>query len=197
ENRRAAHAIQWFENDIAVFLMEGFQQVGTAGDDGGGHQLREGGGKDFFVTIAQALRLVGDQYAFLLGTFQYIGAVNKLAVERRVFTHQDNVQAVQRQFLPLAQIEPVVGIHGHGKLCHAAHGATVLNRQVALFHVPEFAAALLGCVQQSQRGVLLEVNGGDRVHHHTDFDGHSGSVITRCVVRYVVLVAQCTSVIVL
>src|SRR5690606_14031849 len=89
ENRRAAHAIQWFENDIAVFLVEGFQQVGTAGDDGGGHQLREGGGKDFFVTIAQALRLVGDQYAFLLGTFQYIGAVNKLAVERRVFAHQD------------------------------------------------------------------------------------------------------------
>src|SRR5690606_39649845 len=81
--------------------------------------------------------------------------------------------------------------------CHAAHGATVLNRQVALFHVPELAAALLGCVQQSQRGVFLEVNGGDRVHHHTDFDGHSDSVITRCVVRYVVLVAQCTSVIVL
>src|SRR5690606_23283846 len=110
---------------------------------------------------------------------------------------QDNVQGAQWQLLVVAQVEPVVGVHGHGKRCHAAHGATVLNRQVALFHVPEFAAALLGCVQQSQRGVFLEVNGGDRVHHHTDFDGHSDSVITRCVVRCVVLVAQCTSVIVL
>src|SRR5690606_14014751 len=61
KNRRAAHAVQRFENHIAVLFMEGFQQVGPAGNDGGRHQLREGGGKDFFVTIAQALRLVGDQ----------------------------------------------------------------------------------------------------------------------------------------
>jgi hypothetical protein len=57
-----------------VFLPEGFQLGFIAGDQRFRRQVREPGGKQLLVTVAQALRLVDDQRAFLFCTFKDIGA---------------------------------------------------------------------------------------------------------------------------
>ena len=91
----AAHAIQGFENDIFVVLMKGPESTHIATDQYGGTTLREVRCKHFFVEIAQTLRSVYYQGTLCFCAFQNVGAIKKLIVKGRVFTHQNNVQVAQ------------------------------------------------------------------------------------------------------
>ena len=60
ENRCTAHAVQRFENDVAVFLPEGFQLRFVTRDQRFRRQVGKPCGEQLLVTIAQALRFVDD-----------------------------------------------------------------------------------------------------------------------------------------
>ena len=126
------------------------QNVGAPGNDVIRCALRELGGEQFLVAITQTCRAVYDKDAVTLGCFENVGSVEKFVIKGRVLAHQDNVQAVQRGFLFLAQLVPVGGVGKHLEWAHAAVGFAVDQVEVLRLQVEELPVALGGGQQHGQ-----------------------------------------------
>ncbi len=87
-----AHAVQRLEDHILMLPVKRLEDIRRAADQRGGRALRELLGEQFLIAVAQALRFVHYQYAFAFGLLQQVGAVDELAVERRILAHQDHIQ---------------------------------------------------------------------------------------------------------
>ncbi|MNZ89380.1 hypothetical protein D3C78_1083020 [compost metagenome] len=153
---------------------EGANDVRAAAHQGRRRALREEGGEQFFVTVAQALWAVDHQHAFGFGLLQQVGAVDELHVERRVLAHQDHVQFGQRAVLLFAQLEPARRVGEHIEWAHPRAGLAFGLVQVALFHVEQAPATGLGGQQHGQRAVLLVGDGRDGVHDNAEANAHGG-----------------------
>ena len=108
-----------------MLFPEGFQLSFIAGDQRFRRQLGEPGGKQLFVTVAQALRLIDDKRAFLFGAFEDVGRIDKLGIKRRIFTHQNDVQVRQRQILLAVELVPFVVVLLDAQLARTGAGFTV------------------------------------------------------------------------
>ncbi|MNP25439.1 hypothetical protein D3C76_1182490 [compost metagenome] len=170
EDRRAAHAVQRLEDDIAVLLPEGFQLRFVARDECFRRQVGEPGGIQLLVTVAQALRFVNDQRAFLFRALKDIGAVDEFGVERRIFTHQDHVEIGKRNILLRTELVPFIVILLDVNDARAGAGFTVVQVKIGHFHVMELVAATLCFQQHSEAGIFLDVNACDGVHHDAELD---------------------------
>jgi hypothetical protein len=95
EDRRAAHGVERFQNDVAVLVEEFPQQAGAAGHQGRHGELREAGGGEFFVEVAQAGGAIVDLGALAFGEVQQIGVIQVFLVEGRVLAHQHRVEIGQ------------------------------------------------------------------------------------------------------
>ncbi|MNE17281.1 hypothetical protein D3C80_1102560 [compost metagenome] len=113
EDRRTAHAIKGFENDVTLFFGKLAQNVRSSADHGRRRQLGEQGGEELLVAVAQALRAVDHQHAGTFGLLQQVGGVDVLVVEGRVLAHQDHVQFGQRDVGLGLQLEPVLRVEEH------------------------------------------------------------------------------------
>src|SRR5690606_31979132 len=69
KDHRAAHAVQGFENDVTVLFGKLAQNIGSPADQGGRGVLRELGGEELFIAVAQALRPIDHQHAIALRLF--------------------------------------------------------------------------------------------------------------------------------
>ncbi|MNN11436.1 hypothetical protein D3C81_1243940 [compost metagenome] len=179
EDRRAAHAVQGFENDVTLLGGELAQNVDAPAHQGRRRALRELGGEQLLVAVAQALRAVDHQQAFALGLLQQLRAVEEFVVERRVLAHQDHVQLVQGQILLVIEMEPMLGIMDDLQRARAGPHLAVAQVEVLLFHVEQRPAAGLGGEQHGQRAVLLEGYAGDGVHDDAQANAHRGSPLQR------------------
>ncbi len=124
EDGGAAHAVQRLEDDVLVLGVEGTQLVSSTSDERGRGVLGKPGGVELLVGVAQALRLVDDEAAFILGPLQHVGGVDKFGVERGILAHQDHVQAGERLIHHLAQRVPVGIVIFDGERTHGTKGAT-------------------------------------------------------------------------
>ena len=172
ENRGAAHAVQRFEDHVTVQGSKFTQHVGAAADHGWRRALGELGGEQFFVTVAQALRFVDDQYAIALGLFQQVGGVHKLHVEGRVLAHQDHVQIAQGRVGLGVQLKPLLRVGEHLQRLHAGPGLAFIQVKVLLLHVEQGPATVLGCQQHGQRAVLFIGDARNGVHDNPDSNAH-------------------------
>ncbi|MNJ21763.1 hypothetical protein D3C77_161250 [compost metagenome] len=172
EDPGAAHAIQRFEDHVAMFGGEFANDVRATADQGRRRALREQGGEQFFVAVAQALRTVDHQHASGFGLFQQVGAVNEFHVEWRILAHQDHVQIAQGVVLLGFQLEPVLRIGEHLQRAHPRAGLALALVEVLLFHVEQRPAAFLGCQQHGQRAVLFVGDGRDGVHDNPEANAH-------------------------
>ena len=103
KNTRAAHAIEWFEDDVLVLGMKAFDVTGIPRDQRRANEMRELKNRQFFRVVAQGSRLVENFGPFALGLLQQVRAVEKLAVKRRVFAHHHSVKVSQR-LRPLVRV---------------------------------------------------------------------------------------------
>ena len=108
-----------------MFFPEGFQLRLITGDQRFRGQLGEPGGKQLFVTVAQALRLIDDKRALFFGAFEDVGRVDKLGIEWRIFTHQNDVKVRERQILLAVERVPFVVVLLDAQLARTGAGFTV------------------------------------------------------------------------
>src|SRR5690606_9700216 len=113
KNGGAAHAVEGFENNVAVVAEKGFKALGIAAHQHRGAEGGKAGGKDLFIAVAKALGFIDHQRPPLFGGLKNIRGVNILAVERWVFAHQDHIQAFQWPFLRVPEFIPFLGIVKH------------------------------------------------------------------------------------
>ncbi len=170
ENRCATHAVQWFENDVAVFLPEGFQLRFITRDQRFRRQVSKPGGEQLFVAVAQALRFVDDKRPFLFCTFQNIGCVDELGIKRRILTHQNDVQVCQREILFALELIPFVVVLLYAQGTRAGAGFTVVQIKIGHLHIMNFVTATLRFQQHSEAGVFLDVDACDGIHHDAELD---------------------------
>ncbi len=170
EDRRTAHAVQRFQDDIAVFLPEGFQLRFAARHQRLWRQVGEPGGVELLVAVAQALRFVDDQRPFLFCTLKDIGAVDVFGVERRIFTHQDDVEFGEGQILLGAEFVPFIVILLDVDDAGARTGFAVNQIQVAHLHIVELIAATLRFQQHSEAGIFLDIDACDGIHHDAELN---------------------------
>ena len=95
EDRTAAHAVERLEHHVTVLGDEAFDLMRIAGDERGRDTLRKMQREQFFVGVAQRLRIVDDQHAGALRQFQHHRVVEELLVERRILARQDHVDLAQ------------------------------------------------------------------------------------------------------
>ena len=133
-------------------------------------QVREPGGKQLFVTIAQALRLIDDQRAFFFCTFKDIGGVDKFGIERRVLTHQHHVQRGEFDILLAAKLVPFVVVLLDGKQTGTRTGFAVDQVKIRHFHIVQFVATTLRFEQHGEAGVFFDINLRDGVHHDAELN---------------------------
>ena len=153
-----------------MLLPEFFQLGFAAGHQGFRRQVREPGGVELLVAVAQALRLVYDQRAFLFCTLKDVGAVDVFGVERRIFTHQDDVEIGQGNILLGAELVPFVVVLLDVNDAGARAGFTVDQVKIVHLHIVEFIAATLRFQQHGEAGIFLDVNVCDGVHHDAELD---------------------------
>ena len=170
ENRGPAHAVQRFENDVAVFLPEGFQLRFITRDQSFRRQIGKPCGEQLFVAVAQALRFVDDQRSFLFCTFQNIGRVDELGIKRRILTHQNNVQVCQREILFALKFIPFVVVLLYAQGTRMGAGFTVDQIKIGHLHIMNFVTAALRFQQHCEAGIFLDVDACDGIHHDAELD---------------------------
>ena len=170
EDRCTTHTVQRFQDDVAVFLPEGFQLRFAARHQRLWRQVREPGGVELLVAVTQALRFVDDQRPFLFCTFKDIGAVDVFGVERRIFTHQDDVEFGQGQILLGTKLVPFIVILLDVDNAGAGTRFAVNQVQVAHLHIVELVAATLRFQQHSEAGIFLDIDACDGIHHDAELD---------------------------
>ena len=114
EDATPTHAVERLADRLAMLGEEGVHIWHGAGDERRRAALREPGGKHLLVHIPQALRSVHHQTARCFSPFQNVRGVDVFRVERRVFAHQQHVEAAQRLGHSIPVSEPVVEILAHG-----------------------------------------------------------------------------------
>jgi hypothetical protein len=158
--------------NITVLLVKGAQALAVRAYQYRRAALREAGGKDFLVAVAQALAAVDHERALALRLFQYVGRVDVFVVEGRVLAHQDDVELREVAVLVLAQRVPALRIMEYFQRGHARPGHPLLEVEVLLFHVKELPIPGLRSPQHGEGAVLFVIDVGDRVHHHTQLQCH-------------------------
>ncbi|MOA13044.1 hypothetical protein D3C78_1330740 [compost metagenome] len=153
-----------------MLLVEFADVRRAAADQGVRRQFREPGGEQLFVAVTQALRLVDHQRALDLCALENIGRVDVFGIERRIFTHQDHVQILQRQILLAAKAEPALFIFFHAQQAGAGAAVTGVQIEIVHLHIVQFPATALRFEQHGEAGVFLDVDGGDRVHHDAELN---------------------------
>ena len=153
-----------------MLLPEFLQLSFAAGHQRFRRQVREPGGVELLVTVAQALRLVDDQRSFLFCAFENIGAVDVFSVEWRIFTHQDDVEIGKRNVLLGAEFVPFVVVLLDVNDAGAGAGFTVDQVKIVHLHIVEFIVATLRFQQHGEAGIFLDVNVCDGVHHDAELD---------------------------
>ena len=153
-----------------MFLPERFQLCLVAGHQRFRRQVREPCGVELLVTVAQALRFVDDQRSFLFRALKDIGAVDVFGVERRVFTHQNDIEVGKGNILLGAEFIPFVVILLDVNDAGTCAGFTVDQVKIVHLHVVEFIAATLRFQQHCEAGIFLDVNVCDGIHHDAELD---------------------------
>jgi hypothetical protein len=137
EDRRAAHAVQRLENDVAMLRGELAQDIRAAADQRGRGALRKLRREQLLVAVTQALRLVDYQHPGALGLLEQVRGVNEFHVERWILAHQDHVQIIQAAVDFGFQLEPVGRVCEHFQRLHARACLAGVLIQVVLFHIKQ------------------------------------------------------------
>ena len=116
------------------------------------------------------MRFVDDQCSFLFRALKDIGAVDVFGVERRVFTHQNDIEVGKGNILLGAEFIPFVVILLDVNDAGACAGFTVDQVKIVHLHVVEFIAATLRFQQHREAGIFLDVNVCDGIHHDAELD---------------------------
>ena len=172
ENGGTAHAVQGFEDDIAVLPVKGLEPRGIPAHQHRRAALGKECGKDFFVAVPQALAAVDHQRAPALGGFKDVGGINIFIVEGRVLAHQDHVEVRQVDVLRGLQVEPGLRVVEDRQAGHARPGHALFQVEVARLHVMELPVPRLGGPEHGQGTVLLVVDVGNGVHDDPQLDAH-------------------------
>ena len=168
EDGGASHFIQRLDDDIDLLGQKIPETCRFARDQRRWHALREPGGIQLLVGVAQALRFVHDQYAARLGVLQQVGGVDVSHVERRVLAHQDRIQPGERFVAFVQEFKPRGRVAEQFQAARARVRFAIAQKQVGHFHVTDRPATRLRLKQQGIGGVFLDLDGPDRVHDHAE-----------------------------
>ena len=92
EDAHAAHAVERFDDDVAVFRQKCADVRRAGGNEGRRGKTAEIQDGQFFVEIAHGLSAVEDFGALFRRQRQQLGGVEVLHVKRRVGAHDDGVE---------------------------------------------------------------------------------------------------------
>ena len=135
-------------------------------------ELRELHDGEFFRVVAQRARLVEDLRAVALGLLQQVRGVEIFAVKRRVFAHQHRAKVFQRHGARAGFGKPVHGVAGQRDVAHIGHhGRATLPHQVLLQAGADGVAALLRLAHHGKRGVLVNLEGRQRIGNKKNVHG--------------------------
>ena len=95
ENADATHAVQRFEDDVAVFGVELLDGGGIACHQRRADELRELHDRQLLGVVPQGAWLVEDLGPLALSLLQQMRGVEILAVKGRVFAHDDGIKVFQ------------------------------------------------------------------------------------------------------
>ncbi len=165
--------MQRLDDDAAMLLLEGAHFVEVAGDQGRRHILRVIEHIDFLRRVADGDRIVHDK-SLALDPFEQMGRGDIADVERRVLTHQHNINIAAKielqrvaECIMIAQYRP----HRHrmGRRGQAAIGV----QGQALHIIMEYlVTAFLRGEHQREAAVSGDIHAFHRVHLYSDFQGH-------------------------
>ena len=172
EDAHAAHAVERFDDDVAVFGEKGAHVGGAGGNDGGRGELREIQHGQFFVEVAHGLPAVEHVCAVACSQGEELGGVEILHVKRRVGAHDYRVKFGQGRPNGACGAEPGMvvivfcaeKIEGRGLRVHFP----ALHRQFARERVEQRVAAPRRLAHHRIGGVFIGFETGHRVGDKED-----------------------------
>jgi hypothetical protein len=167
----AAFAVERFHDDVAVLGAERLDLGEVAGDQRRRHQIRKLHHEHLFRRVADLRRLVDDQGRGA-DALEQMGRGDIGQVERRVLPQQDDIEALKRHALGLAQLEMVAFVVAHGERPHGGKNLVAAQRQAVRRVVRKLVTAPLCFQQQCKSRVAADIDPLDRIHLHGDFQAH-------------------------
>ena len=175
EDAHAAHAVQRFEDDVAVFGVKGADGFGRSRDERGRDVLRPLHDGELFGVVAQGARAVDDARALALGLLQQVRGVDVFGVKRRVLAHQNGVKRRQRLHAFARDVVPDAGfIARQPQRLHAGRDAcAALPLQMARLAKGDAVAARGGFAHHGEGAVLVRFEGVQRIGDEEQLHGTS------------------------
>ena len=156
----AGPAPQGLEHHLAVAGGKAVELLHVGRHQGGGHQLREAQGAEFFVPGPQAGGAVEHLHALALGQLQQVGGIEVGLIHRRVLAHPHPLEALQR--LPAGFLQGVPGL-GVDR-CGPHLGAIGCGGQIALLRHPDRFTGPLAGLHQRHAAVLFRAQARHRIN---------------------------------
>ena len=167
--RDAAHAIERFQDDVAMLGEEVADQGFAARDERGRGELRKTRDRHFLVVVANRARAVDDPCALHFSEFQKIGAVDVLHVERRILAHEDGVECAKRRFRRGIAAIPGVLVAGEMEPARYSRHRATPPREAFLLHGGKRMAARVRLAHDRVGGVLVDLEVLERIDDECDF----------------------------
>ena len=127
-----------------MFGMELAYQSSIAGDQRIRYKRREVGGKQLLIKVPQALRFIYYQCACTLSQVKNMRSIQKLTVERRILTHQDNVKFTEQILLFFAKGIEILRLVSHSHRVTNGFRHAIVNVEIFEFEVNNCRTAMLG-----------------------------------------------------
>ena len=183
ENAHAAHSVQRFDDDVAVFGQKGAHVCCAGSHDGRGNELREVQDGEFFVEVAHGLPAVEDFRASAFGQGKQLGGVEVLHVERRIGTHDDRAEFGQGRLNGAARLKPCVVVvvfrTEKFKRCRRRIHDAVLHRQFGRQGVKQAVPAPCGLAHHGVGGVFIGFETGQGVGDKQNVHSFAPRIIGR------------------
>ena len=176
KNAHAAHAVQRFDDDVAVFFQKCADIGGTGRNQRRRGELAEIQNRQFFIEVAHRLPAVKDLRALLFRQRQELGGVEVLHIERRVGAHNDGIEVFQGRLNFVCRFKPfmVIVAFGTEKLkrrslsCHQS----LLYGQFAAQGMEKLPAAFCHFAHHGVGGVFVGFETCHRIGNKQDFHGN-------------------------
>ena len=176
KNAHATHAVQRFDDDVAVFFQKCADIGGTGRDQRRRSKLAEVQNRQFFIEVAHRLSAVKDFRALLFRQRQELGGVEVLHIERRVGTHNDGIEVFQGRLNFVCRFKPlmIIVVFRAKKLKRRSLSShqSLLHGQLAAQGMEKLPAAFCHLTHHRVGGVFIGFETCHRIGNKQDFHGN-------------------------
>ncbi|CWQ62602.1 Uncharacterised protein [Neisseria meningitidis] len=184
EDAHTAHAVERFNDDVAVFFQKCADIGGTGRYQRGRGKAAEVQNRQFFIEITHRLSAVKDLRALLLRQRQKLCGVEVLHIERRIGTHNHGIKCFQCRLNFVGGGKPVFVVV---VLCaeklksrRISNHQTVFNRQFPAQGMKQPPTAFCHLAHHGVGGVFVGFETCHRVGDKEDFHHISFPVCRMC-----------------